>query len=60
VVLFNKFDFFKQKSDQSTDDDEVCELIVTGEKLSVDNKPKAFIHWVAKPIKCQVRLYDRL
>lgn len=23
-------------------------------------KPKAFIHWVAQPVRCEVRLYERL
>lgn len=32
----------------------------TCEPVSPENKPKAFIHWVADPIKCEVRLYDRL
>lgn len=26
----------------------------------VEKKPKAFIHWVSKPLKCEVRLYERL
>jgi len=26
----------------------------------VDKKPKAFIHWVAEPVKIEVRLYERL
>lgn len=26
----------------------------------VEKKPKAFIHWVAKPVECEVRLYERL
>uniref|UniRef100_A0A914VYG5 Probable glutamine--tRNA ligase n=1 Tax=Plectus sambesii TaxID=2011161 RepID=A0A914VYG5_9BILA len=39
---------------------QVSEIIVTAEKLSEENKPKAFIHWVAKPVTCEVRLYDRL
>ncbi|KAF2354524.1 Glutamine-tRNA synthetase [Trinorchestia longiramus] len=28
--------------------------------ISTNNKPKAFIHWVARPVVCEVRLYDRL
>ncbi|XP_003375346.1 glutamine--tRNA ligase [Trichinella spiralis] len=36
------------------------ELIVKVEKLTEQNKPKCFIHWVAKPISCEVRLYERL
>ncbi|KHJ45111.1 glutamine--tRNA ligase [Trichuris suis] len=38
----------------------VIELVVSVEKLTEENKPKGFIHWVAKPRKCEVRLYDRL
>ncbi|PIK47504.1 putative glutamine--tRNA ligase [Apostichopus japonicus] len=29
-------------------------------ELNQENKPKAFIHWVSDPIKCEVRIYDRL
>lgn len=36
------------------------EIIVRAEKLSTENKPKAFIHWVAKPLFAEVRLYERL
>ncbi|VDK43323.1 unnamed protein product [Anisakis simplex] len=36
------------------------QLIVNAEPLSAENKPKAFIHWVAKPVQCEVRLYERL
>ncbi|KRZ05339.1 putative glutamine--tRNA ligase [Trichinella zimbabwensis] len=39
---------------------EFVELIVKVEKLTEQNKPKCFIHWVAKPISCEVRLYERL
>ncbi|KRX49471.1 Glutamine--tRNA ligase [Trichinella murrelli] len=39
---------------------EFMELIVKVEKLTEQNKPKCFIHWVAKPISCEVRLYERL
>ncbi|XP_076392899.1 glutaminyl-tRNA synthetase [Megachile rotundata] len=35
-------------------------LIVEQEPISETNKPKAFIHWVSKPISTFVRLYDRL
>lgn len=38
----------------------VTEVVVKAEKLSEKDKPKAFIHWVAKPVSCEVRLYDRL
>ena len=27
---------------------------------SLKEKPKAFIHWVSAPLKCEVRIYDRL
>lgn len=39
----------------------VSEVVVRAEKLT-DNgeKPKAFIHWVAKPVSAEVRLYERL
>ncbi|RUS86086.1 hypothetical protein EGW08_006179 [Elysia chlorotica] len=36
------------------------ELHVTCKKASETEKPKAFIHWVADPLICEVRLYDRL
>ncbi|XP_056380755.1 glutamine--tRNA ligase [Hyla sarda] len=39
---------------------EVVELEVTCTKSDVAEKPKAFIHWVSKPLMCEVRLYDRL
>jgi len=29
-------------------------------ELLPDEKPKAFIHWVSKPIKCEVRIFERL
>ncbi|KAG0723873.1 putative glutamine--tRNA ligase [Chionoecetes opilio] len=35
-------------------------LKVTCEPVTEANKPKAFIHWVAQPLKCEVRLYDKL
>ena len=28
--------------------------------MSAENKPKAFIHWVSKPLFAEVRLYERL
>ena len=40
---------------------EVTELKVNclkAEKL--DEKPRAWIHWVSRPINCEVRLYDKL
>ena len=39
---------------------EVVELIVKGETVDEKNKPKAFIHWVAKPVFAEVRLYEQL
>ncbi|CAB3409765.1 unnamed protein product [Caenorhabditis bovis] len=41
-------------------DGHVQELIVHGSPLSDAEKPKAFIHWVAKPVSAEVRLYERL
>ncbi|XP_063977251.1 probable glutamine--tRNA ligase [Diachasmimorpha longicaudata] len=35
-------------------------LIVKQEPLTDKNKPKAFIHWVAKPKLASIRLYERL
>ncbi|XP_068237763.1 probable glutamine--tRNA ligase [Palaemon carinicauda] len=39
---------------------EVDYLKVTCEAVSEDNKPRSFIHWVAQPVKCEVRLYEQL
>lgn len=33
---------------------------VRAEALTTQNKPKAFVHWVAKPINIEVRLYEPL
>ncbi|XP_075430580.1 LOW QUALITY PROTEIN: glutamine--tRNA ligase [Ascaphus truei] len=38
----------------------VIELEVTCTKSDASDKPKAFIHWVSDPLRCEVRLYDRL
>uniref|UniRef100_A0A1I7XX61 glutamine--tRNA ligase n=1 Tax=Steinernema glaseri TaxID=37863 RepID=A0A1I7XX61_9BILA len=38
----------------------VTEVVVSAEKLTDANKPKAFIHWVCNPVRCEVRMYDRL
>ncbi|XP_053325199.1 glutamine--tRNA ligase [Spea bombifrons] len=38
----------------------VVELEVTCTKSEAAEKPKAFIHWVSDPLRCEVRLYDRL
>ncbi|KAK4303860.1 hypothetical protein Pmani_024160 [Petrolisthes manimaculis] len=35
-------------------------LKVICQKLTDSNKPKTFIQWVSKPLKCEVRLYERL
>ncbi|XP_066933052.1 glutamine--tRNA ligase-like [Clytia hemisphaerica] len=39
---------------------EVIELKVTAEDSKDVKKPKAFIHWVSNPLKCEVRLYNKL
>ncbi|KAM7535093.1 hypothetical protein Aperf_G00000096583 [Anoplocephala perfoliata] len=38
----------------------VTSISVTASPVSAENKPKAFIHWVSDPLKCELRLYDRL
>jgi len=38
----------------------VSELEVTCTPISDTQRPKAFIHWVSDPVKCEVRLYERL
>lgn len=38
----------------------VVELEVTCCSSDTAEKPKAFIHWVSQPLKCEVRLYERL
>ncbi|KPP78037.1 glutamine--tRNA ligase-like [Scleropages formosus] len=38
----------------------VVELEVTCTKTDSAEKPKAFIHWVSQPLKCEVRLYENL
>lgn len=40
---------------------EIIEIKVTASKATEHDvsKPKAFIHWVAKPIKCIVRTYNQ-
>uniref|UniRef100_A0A3B1IRP8 glutamine--tRNA ligase n=1 Tax=Astyanax mexicanus TaxID=7994 RepID=A0A3B1IRP8_ASTMX len=38
----------------------VVELEVTCATSDSAEKPKAFIHWVSQPLKCEVRLYERL
>jgi len=39
---------------------EVVALKVNAEDSSQAQKPKAFIHWVSDPLKCEVRLYNKL
>uniref|UniRef100_A0A183CK46 glutamine--tRNA ligase n=1 Tax=Globodera pallida TaxID=36090 RepID=A0A183CK46_GLOPA len=36
------------------------ELLVNAKPVGPESKPKAFIHWVARPVRCEVRLYDKL
>lgn len=38
----------------------VTELEVTCASTDAAEKPKAFIHWVSQPLKCEVRLYESL
>lgn len=38
----------------------MSELLVNCESTETAEKPKAFIHWVSSPLKCEVRLYERL
>ncbi|XP_067448699.1 glutamine--tRNA ligase [Thunnus thynnus] len=38
----------------------VVELEVNCCSSETAEKPKAFIHWVSQPLKCEVRLYERL
>lgn len=41
--------------------DKLIELHVNATPIDkVEKKPKAFIHWVSKPLECEVRLYERL
>jgi len=43
------------------EDDKIVEIHVNATPIDqVEKKPKAFIHWVSKPLKCEVRLYERL
>uniref|UniRef100_A0AAF5PQT3 Probable glutamine--tRNA ligase n=1 Tax=Wuchereria bancrofti TaxID=6293 RepID=A0AAF5PQT3_WUCBA len=43
-----------------SDNGEVIELTVKASKLTSENKPKTYLHWVANPAHCQVRMYERL
>jgi len=38
----------------------IIKLLVEANKADDLPKPKAFIHWVSQPTKCEVRSYDRL
>ncbi|KAK6023079.1 hypothetical protein OSTOST_11198 [Ostertagia ostertagi] len=38
----------------------VNELLVKAAPLTEQNKPKAFVHWVSRPVTAEVRLYERL
>uniref|UniRef100_A0A914ZL78 Probable glutamine--tRNA ligase n=1 Tax=Parascaris univalens TaxID=6257 RepID=A0A914ZL78_PARUN len=38
----------------------ISEVIVRASELTPENKPMAFVHWVAQPVSCEVRLYERL
>uniref|UniRef100_A0A673L2G2 Glutamine--tRNA ligase n=1 Tax=Sinocyclocheilus rhinocerous TaxID=307959 RepID=A0A673L2G2_9TELE len=38
----------------------MCELEVTCASSDSVEKPKAFIHWVSDPLRCEVRMYERL
>uniref|UniRef100_A0A8D9F2F0 glutamine--tRNA ligase n=1 Tax=Cacopsylla melanoneura TaxID=428564 RepID=A0A8D9F2F0_9HEMI len=38
----------------------VTSVDVKATPVDADNKPKAFIHWVARPISIEVRMYKRL
>ena len=40
--------------------DEPIELVVQCKRTTDTAKPKAFVHWVATPVLCEVRLYERL
>uniref|UniRef100_A0A915EDC4 glutamine--tRNA ligase n=1 Tax=Ditylenchus dipsaci TaxID=166011 RepID=A0A915EDC4_9BILA len=49
------------KNIQKDSDGVVDSIVATVEKLVDSNiKPKAFIHWVAEPVNCEVRLYEPL
>ena len=41
-------------------DGNVIELIATCTKTNEHVKPKGFIQWISKPIKCEVRLIEKL
>ncbi|XP_077369978.1 glutamine--tRNA ligase [Festucalex cinctus] len=39
---------------------QVVELEVSCCSSDTAEKPKAFVHWVSEPLKCEVRIYERL
>lgn len=41
-------------------DGSISELIVTCEKTGEGVKPKGYIQWVSNPIKCEIRLIEKL
>uniref|UniRef100_A0A915Q616 Probable glutamine--tRNA ligase n=1 Tax=Setaria digitata TaxID=48799 RepID=A0A915Q616_9BILA len=47
-------------ADTKDDKGEVTELIVKASKFDYGKKPKVYLHWVANPVHCQVRIYERL
>ncbi|EJD73912.1 CBR-ERS-1 protein [Loa loa] len=47
-------------SELKNDRGEVIELMVKAVKITAENRPKAYLHWVANPTYCQVRIYERL
>lgn len=48
------------KSVKVNEQNEVSEVVVTAMKADQGPKPKAFIHWVSRPVTCEVRSYDTL
>lgn len=48
------------KSFKVNEKDEVTEVVVNAMKADQGPKPKAFIHWVSRPVTCEVRSYDTL
>lgn len=48
------------KSVKVNEQNEVSEVVVTAIKADQGPKPKAFIHWVSRPAKCEVRSYETL
>ena len=38
----------------------IVELIATCTKTSDTVKPKGYIQWVASPVKCEIRLFEKL